>query len=96
MKKITQITSLVIALGVAATSTSAFAGVNNCRNYYPKVPYNCVMTKAQSIPSERAEFSAFETGEVNTATNTGTSTKSRLRSVPRGVARKLRAQNNEL
>lgn len=96
MKKLTQITSLVIALGVAGISSSAYAGVNNCKNYYPKVPYNCSMTKIQSMPSERAEFSAFETGEVKATTSAGTITKSKLRSVPRNVARKLRAQNNEI
>lgn len=96
MKKSTQIASLVIALGTAAISSSAFAGVNNCRSYYPKVPYNCVVMKVQETPSERAEFSAFETGSVKATSKTGGNEQYRLRSVPRDVARKLRAQSSEL
>ncbi len=90
MKKTTQIASLCITLGTVMISSNVFAGVNNCRSYYPKAPYNCVVTKAKDLPSERADFSAFEASEVKVSAGT----THRLRSVPRDVARKLRSQSN--
>lgn len=94
IKKTTQVASLCITLGTAALSSTVFADVNNCRSYYPKVPYNCVVTKAKNIPSERAEFSALETGVVKASDNADGNTLNRLRSVPRDVARELRSQSN--
>ncbi len=92
MKKTTQVASLCLAVGAAVISSAAFADVNNCRSFYPKAPYNCVVTKAKSLPSERAEFSAFETGAaVASDSAAGNASSNRLRSVPRAVARKLRS-----
>lgn len=96
MKKSTQIASLLFSLGAAIASSTAYAEVNNCRSYFPKVPYNCVVMKVQSPTSERADFSAFETGAVNASGNTGSNTHYKLRSVPRDVAKKLRSQNSEM
>lgn len=94
MKKTTQVASLCIAFGATVLSSTAFADVNNCRSYYPKAPYNCVVTKAKNLPSERAEFSAFETGAVKVSDSAAGNTQHRLRSVPRNVARKLRSQSH--
>ena len=89
MKKTTQIAVLSGALITALTSTSVFAGASNCNSFYPKVPYNCVLVKAKNLPSERADFSAFETGTVAKASGHNIHTK--LRSVSRATARKLRS-----
>ncbi|MGR9046671.1 MAG: hypothetical protein ACU83N_15385 [Gammaproteobacteria bacterium] len=95
MKKPARIASLLITLGTTVISSTAFAEVDNCRSYFPKVPYNCVLTKVQNIPSERADFSAFETGAVKASGSTGSTTNYKLQSVPRDIARKLRSQNSE-
>jgi len=96
MKKKIQITSQLITLGAVAVSSAAFAGVNNCRSYFPKVPYNCVVIKTQKIPSESADLSASKSGAEKAASSTGSHAQSKRRSVPRDVARKLRSQNGEL
>ncbi|MGR9074026.1 MAG: hypothetical protein ACU833_13265 [Gammaproteobacteria bacterium] len=96
MKKPTQIASLLFILVTAVISSTAFAGVDNCMSYWPKVPYNCVLVKVENHPSERADFSAFETGVVKVSGGTGSNKQYRLRSVPRDVARKLRSQTTEI
>ena len=96
MKKPTQIASLLVTLVTAVISSTAFAGVDNCKTYWPKVPYNCVVVKVENHPSERADFSAFETGAVKVSGSTGSNTQYKLRSVPRDTARKLRSQTTEI
>ncbi|TCV83176.1 MULTISPECIES: hypothetical protein [Methylomonas] len=92
MKKPTQIASLLFALITALISTSVFADTDNCSSFFPKVPYSCVLVRVQSLPSERAEFSAFETGTSTSKASVG-NVKYTLRSVSRDTARKLRSQN---
>lgn len=93
MKKPTQIASLLVALATVLISTTVFAGADNCNSLYPKVPYNCVLLKVKSLPLERADFSAFETGTTNASSG---NVQRRLRSVSRDTARKLRSQTTEI
>ena len=96
MKKTAQIASLLVTLVMAVNSSTAFAG-DNCHSYWPKVPYNCKVVRVKKNPSERADFSAFETG---TGTGTGkvsdSNTQYTLRSVSRKTARKLRSQTTKI
>lgn len=96
MKKPIQIASLLVTLVTAVISSNAFAGVDNCKTYWPKVPYNCVMVRVESHPVERADFSAFETGTVKVSGSMGSNAQYKLRSVPRDTARKLRSQATEI
>ena len=89
MKKSTQIASLLVTLVTALISTSVFADADNCNSLYPKVPYNCVLVRAKSLPLERADFSAFETGTTKISDS---NVRYKLRSVSRNTARKLRSQ----
>lgn len=93
MKKTTQITSFLFLLVSTLTSTTVLAEANNCNSLWPKVPYNCVLVKVKDIPSERADFSAFETGSAKAF---GGNSQYKLRSVSRDTARKLRAQKTEI
>ena len=95
MKKPTQIASLLVALITALFSTSIFADASNCNAFYPKVPYNCELVRIKSLPLERADFSAFETGATAAKASAG-HVQYRLRSVSRDTARKLRAQSTEI
>ncbi|MGY6274640.1 hypothetical protein [Methylomonas sp. MgM2] len=93
MKKPTPIASWLAALVIALISTNVLAGADNCTAFYPKVPYNCVLLKVKDLPSERADFSAFETGATKAS---GHHMQYKLRSVSRNTARKLRAQTTEI
>ena len=95
MKKTTQVACLLVTFGAAMISSSANAGVDNCKSYWPKVPYNCVMVKVRHLPPERADFSAFETGAVKASSDTASNRQLRYRSMPRDEARKLQAQFNK-
>ena len=95
MKKSTQITSLLVALITASISTTIFADADNCNSFYPKVPYSCELVRVKSLPLERADFSAFETG-TNTTKASGSDVQYTLRSVSRDTAKKLRSQKTEI
>ena len=99
MRKPNQLTRLLAVLTVSVMSSSAFAEASNCHSYWPKVPYNCVMVKVADYPTERADFSAFETGPGNSVDGSRKSAANHaqysLRSVSRATARKLQAQREE-
>ena len=95
MKKRTLIRILSTSLATAVITSSAIVKADNCRSYWPKLPYNCVAVKVPSQPSERADFSAFETGNAKTGTiqAADSDVHYRLKSVSRATARKLRSQD---
>ena len=91
MKNPTQIASLLVILVTAIVSSNAFAkAADNCHSLYPKVPYSCklVVVKVKDYPSERADFSAFETGTVKASGSKHNKPRYILKSVSRDTARK--------
>lgn len=93
MKKLIQIATSLVALLAIFGSTSVSAEVDNCSSFYPKVPYNCDLVRVEVLPAERADFSAFETGSPKASASKA---QYRLRSVPRDVAREIRAQRAQI
>jgi len=92
MKKITQIVCLFAALVTTSIATNAFADTDNCNSFWPKLPYNCVLNRGKALPSERADFSAFETGITKTSVDR---TRYAHRSISRYAAKQLRQQSIE-
>lgn len=97
MKNPTLIASLLIFLLTTIVSSNAFARANNCHTLWPKVPYSCkLVAKAKAYPSERADFSAFETGTVQASVSKHDHPRYTLQSVSRDSARKLASQKSEI